>query len=307
MNKESKIAIFGASGMVGSAVVRKLREQGYGNLLTDRIDLTNQWDVNDYFRKHNPEYVFLVAGRVGGIKANNTYKAEFIYTNLMIAANVIHTAYLAGVKKLLYTGSSCIYPKFAPNPISESSLLTNELEPTNEAYALAKISGIKLCQFYRDQYGCNFISAMPTNSFGPQDHYDLENSHVLPALLRKIITTKQNGEDEVEIWGTGNARREFLYVDDMADALIFLMNKYDSPEIINVGTGEDISIRDLANLIKDIVDFDGYFRYNMKMDGVGQKVLNVSKINNLGWKHKTGLEEGIKKTIETLKEDWYKK
>lgn len=300
MNLNSKIYIAGHRGMVGSALVRLLTAQGYTNLIRYETDLMNQVEVDHLFKVQQPEYVFLVAGKVGGIKANNTMRAEFIYNNLMIAANTIHAAYKHGVKKLLYTGSSCIYPKGIERPIREDDFMTGELEQTNEPYAIAKIAGIKLCQAYRDQYGCDFIAAMPTNSYGPGDHYDLDNSHVLPALIRKIMTAKQRGAKTVPIWGTGNPRREFIYVDDMADALIFLMNSYSGPDIVNVGTGEEVTIRQLCNLIKYILKWDGEFEFSGDLDGTFKKLLDVSRINALGWKYKIDIYQGVETTIKSL-------
>lgn len=302
MKLTDKIFVSGHRGMVGSALLRILTEQGYSNIITSLIDLRNQKDVNSFFANEQPQYVFLPAGKVGGVKANNSLRGEFIYDNIMIEANVINAAKNNGVQKLLFTGSSCIYPKSSQQPIKEEYLLTGELEPTNEPYAVAKIAGIKLCQAYHHQYGCNFISAMPTNSYGPNDKYDLENSHVLPSLLRKIITAKNGNIPIVEIWGTGQPRREFLYVDDMAEALIFLMNNYDSPEIINVGTGQDISIKDLACLIAEQVGYTGQFEFNGQLDGMMLKRLDVTKINELGWKATTSLTDGLKKTVECLAE-----
>lgn len=304
-NKNSKIFIAGASGMVGQALLRKLKADNYTNIITERINLTDQHKVKEFFGINKPEYVFLVAGKVGGIKANNTQRAEFIYDNLMIASNVIDAAYKHGVTKLLFTGSSCIFPRNASQPIREDCLLTGELEPTNEPYAIAKIAGIKLCESYNAQYGCNFISAMPTNSYGPHDKYDLNNSHVLPSLLRKIITAKEKGENTVEIWGTGKAKREFLFVDDMADALFFLMKNYNSPNIINIGTGEEITISQLCDLIKYIVGYSGNFAFNGDLDGMPRKLLDSLKLYKLGWKPKTSLEQGIRKTIDSIdKESW---
>lgn len=302
MKLTDKIFVTGHRGMVGSALLRILTEQGYSNIITSLIDLRNQRDVNSFFANEQPQYVFLPAGKVGGVKANNSLRGEFIYDNIMIEANVINAAKNNGVQKLLFTGSSCIYPKSSRQPIKEEYLLTGELEPTNEPYAVAKIAGIKLCQAYHHQYGCNFICAMPTNSYGPNDKYDLENSHVLPSLLRKIITAKNQNIPIVEIWGTGHPRREFLYVDDMAEALIFLMNNYDSPEIINVGTGQDISIKDLACLIAEQVGYTGQFEFNGQLDGMMLKRLDVTKINELGWKATTSLTDGLKKTVECLAE-----
>lgn len=297
MLKTSKIWIAGATGLVGSALVRQLKQQGYTNILTDRVELINQQEVVNWFALTKTEYVFLVAGKVGGIKANNTQKAEFIYNNLMIASNVVDAAYRNGVIKLLYTGSSCIYPKDCEQPMAESKLLAGPLEQTNEPYAIAKIAGIKLCEAYRNQYGCNFISAMPTNSYGPGDNYDLDNSHVLPALIRKIITAKEQGLPTVEIWGTGNAMREFIYSDDMADAMIFLMNNYNDAGIVNIGTGEEISIRNLAELIKQITGYTGDFIFTGELDGTLRKVVDCTKINQMGWNSKVSLNAGIRKTI----------
>jgi len=300
MNKNSKIYVAGASGMVGSAIVKKLLNDGFTNVITERIELTIQAEVNLFFEKEKPEYVFLVAGKVGGVKANNTKRAEFIYDNLTIASNVINASYKNKVTKLLYAASSCIYPKSCQQPIREEYLLTGLLEETNEPYAIAKIAGIKLCQSYNYQYGCNFISVMPTNSYGNGDKYDLEDSHVLPALLRKIITAKENNLPTVEVWGTGNAKREFIYVDDMADAMVFLMLTYNSPEIINIGTGEEITIKGLAELIKYVTKYEGDFVYSGKLDGTERKLLDSLKLYNLGWRSKISLDEGIRKTIKTL-------
>ncbi len=304
MLKTSKIYIAGDSGMVGSAIVHCLQKQGYKNLLLKpypQLDLLNQAATFAFFEKEKPEYVFLAAAKVGGILANNTYRAQFIYENIQIEANVIHAAYLHGVKKLLFLGSSCIYPKFAPQPMREEHLLTGPLEPTNEPYAIAKIAGIKMCQAYRDQYGCNFISVMPTNLYGPNDNFDLQTSHVLPALIRRIHEAKIEGKPFVEIWGTGSPRREFLHVDDLADACVFLMNHYDSGEIINIGVGEDLSIKELARLIKTIVGYEGEIRFDpSKPDGTPRKLLDVSKLQQLGWNAKIPLEEGIRRTYQ-----WY--
>lgn len=307
MEKSAKIYIAGSGGMVGSAIVRRLQKEGYTNLIlksSKEIDLRNQKDVADFFNQEKPEYVFLAAAKVGGILANNTYPAMFLYDNLMIQNNVIHQAYTANVKKLLFLGSSCIYPKFAPQPIKEDYLLTGELEPTNEAYAIAKIAGVELCKFYMKQYGCNFISAMPTNLYGINDNFDLANSHVLPALLRKFIEAKENNASTVSIWGTGSPKREFLFVDDLAEASLFLMKNYNNPQTVNVGTGEDISIKELAETIKDIVGFEGELIFDSsKPDGTPRKLLDVSKINNLGWKHTTSVSEGIHKTIEWIEQN----
>jgi len=298
MEKHDKIYIAGHNGMVGSSIVRKLQREGFTNLITrssKELNLINQADVLAFFEETKPDYVFMAAAKVGGILANNTYKGDFLYDNLMIQTNVIHASYLNKVKKMLFLGSSCIYPKFAQQPISEDSLLTGTLEPTNEPYAIAKIAGIKLCDAYRDQHGCNFISAMPTNLYGPNDNYDLSNSHVLPAMIRKFHEAKLNGGKEVVVWGTGKPMREFLYVDDLADACYFLMGNYNDPGAINVGTGSDITIEDLAHLVKKIVGFEGEIVFDTsKPDGTPKKQLNVSKINQLGWSAKISLEEGIK-------------
>lgn len=298
MEKNAKIYVAGHNGMVGSSIVRKLQGEGYLNLITKsskELNLINQAEVIAFFEEHQPEYVFLAAAKVGGIQANNQYKGDFLYDNLMIQTNVIQAAYANNVKKLLFLGSSCIYPKFAAQPISENSLLTGELEPTNEPYAIAKIAGIKLCDAYRDQHGCNFISAMPTNLYGPNDNYDLSNSHVLPAMLRKFHEAKNNGGKEVVVWGTGKPMREFLYVDDLAEACLFLMEKYNEPGAINVGTGSDITIGDLAHLVKKIVGFEGDIVFDTsKPDGTPKKQLDVSRINALGWKATIDLEEGIR-------------
>ncbi|MCW3115127.1 MAG: GDP-L-fucose synthase [Segetibacter sp.] len=305
MEKGAKIYIAGHRGMVGSAIMRKLQSEGFENIITrisSELDLRNQVAVNDFFTKEKPDYIFLAAAKVGGIHANNSFRAEFIYDNLMIEANIIHAAYQHGAKKLMFLGSSCIYPKFAPQPLREESLLTGTLEQTNEPYAIAKITGIKLCEAYRAQYGCNFISAMPTNMYGPNDNYDLNNSHVLPALVRKMIVAKQTNAANVVIWGSGTPRREFLYSDDLADACYFLMQNYNEPGFVNVGTGEDITIRDLALLIKDIVGYPGeIIQDTSKPDGTPRKLMDVSKLNALGWKASISLEEGIKKVYEEVK------
>jgi GDP-L-fucose synthase len=298
MEKNAKIYVAGHRGMVGSAIKRRLEKEGYTNIVvrTSReLDLRDQAGVKAFFENEKPDYVFLAAAKVGGIYANNTYKAEFIYDNIVIQSNIIHQSYLNGVKKLVFLGSSCIYPKFAPQPMKEEALLTGELEPTNAPYAIAKIAGIKMCQAYHDQYGCNFISLMPTNLYGPNDNYDLQNAHVLPALIRKFYEAKVKGKPYVEIWGTGSPRREFLHVDDLADAALFLMLNYNSPEIINVGTGEDLTIRELALLIKKCVGYTGELKFNTeKPDGTPRKLLDVSRINKLGWKARIGLEEGVR-------------
>lgn len=304
MKKEDKIYVAGHNGMVGSSIVRKLKQEGFTNLITrssKELNLINQADVLTFFEENKPDYVFLAAAKVGGIQANNTYKGDFLYDNLMIQTNVIHAAHLHQVKKLLFLGSSCIYPKFAEQPISEDSLLTGILEPTNEPYAIAKIAGIKLCDAYRDQYGCNFISAMPTNLYGPNDNYDLAGSHVLPAMIRKFHEAKNNGGKEVVVWGTGKPMREFLYVDDLAEACYFLMENYNEPGAINVGTGSDITIADLAHLVKKIVGFEGEIVFDTtKPDGTPKKQLNVSRINQLGWKAIIELEEGIRKAYASF-------
>ncbi len=298
MEKDAKIYLAGHTGLVGSAIMRKLQSDGYSNILTrdfPGLDLTSQVETNEFFETEKPDYVILAAARVGGIHANNTYPAEFIYDNLMIETNIIHAAYKNDVRKLLFLGSSCIYPKFAPQPIKEEYLLTDSLEPTNEAYAIAKIAGIELCKFYRQQYGCNFISAMPTNLYGINDNFNLETSHVLPALIRKFHEAKVNDQKEVVIWGTGKPKREFLFVDDLADALIYLMNNYDGETHVNVGTGEDVTILEAAQLVAKVVGFEGEILHDMsKPDGTPRKLLDVSKIHSTGWKHKTSLEEGLR-------------
>ncbi len=305
MERGNKIYIAGHRGMVGSAILRKLQKEGFTNIVfrtSKELDLCNQQGVKDFFAKEKPDYVFLAAARVGGIHANNSFRADFIYQNLMIQNNIIHSSYENKVKKLLFLGSSCIYPKLAPQPLKEEYLLTGLLEHTNEPYAVAKIAGIKTCDAYRTQYGCNYISVMPTNLFGPNDNYDLNNSHVLPALLRKIHEAKKNNKPFVEMWGTGTPKREFLHVDDCAEACLFLMEKYNDAEQVNVGMGEDISIKDLALLIKKIVGYEGELKLDSsKPDGTPRKLLDVSKIHALGWKHKTGLEEGIKMVYEEVK------
>jgi GDP-L-fucose synthase len=305
MKKESKIYIAGHRGMVGSAIHRNLISAGYSNFLLRRsaeLDLRNQQAVQDFFRAEKPEYVFLAAAKVGGILANNTLRGEFLYDNLMIQNNVIHASWQHGVRKLMFLGSSCIYPKMAPQPLKEEYLLTGELEPTNEPYSIAKIAGIKLCDAYRSQYGCHFISAMPTNLYGPNDNYDLESSHVLPALIRKFHEAKMNGADSVILWGTGKPRREFLHADDLAAACVYLMQEYDEAGQINIGTGEDIEIGELAILIKKITGFGGEIIHDLsKPDGTPRKLMDVSKLHNFGWKHTIGLEEGIRKVYEEFK------
>ena len=284
--------------MVGSAIYRKLQKEGYQNIITrtsKELDLRNQQAVADFFTAEKPDYVFLAAAKVGGIVANNTYRADFLYENLAIQNNVIHQSYLNGVTKLMFLGSSCIYPKMAPQPLKEDYLLTGTLEPTNEPYAIAKIAGIKMCDAYRDQYGCNFISVMPTNLYGLNDNYHPENSHVLPALIRKFDEAKNNGSKEVVIWGTGSPMREFLYADDLADACYFLMENYSEPTLINIGTGEDLTIKDLALTVKKTVGFEGELVFDTnKPDGTPRKLMDVSKLHNLGWKHQIELEEGLK-------------
>ncbi len=306
MNKEDKIYVAGHNGMVGSAIVRKLKTEGFTNIIvasSKELDLRNQSQVNEFFETQQPKFVFLAAAKVGGIQANNVYRADFIYDNLAIEINTIHAAFKTKVKKLLFLGSSCIYPKLAPQPLKEEYLLTGTLESTNEPYAIAKIAGIKLCEAYYDQYGANFISAMPTNLYGPNDNYDLNNSHVLPALLRKFHVAKVSNLPSVEIWGTGNPKREFLHVDDLADACYFLMQNYNGKEFVNIGTGEDISIKELAYLVKEIVGFNGELKFNTsKPDGTPRKLMDVSKLNNLGWKYSISLKEGVEKVYEEVKE-----
>ncbi len=306
MNKKSKIYIAGHRGLVGSALLRKLQATGYEDIILktrSELDLLNDEAVKNFFQKEKPVYVFLAAAKVGGIIANDEHPAEFIYENLKIQTNIIHNAYINNVKKLLFLGSSCIYPKLAKQPIQEDYLLDGKLEPTNKAYAVAKIAGIIMCQAYNKQYGTNFISVMPTNLYGLNDNFDLQSSHVIPALLRKFHDAKTHGKKEVILWGTGSPKREFLHVDDLADACIFLMNNYSDSEIINIGSGEDISIKELADIIKNIVGFTGEIVWDSsKPDGTPRKLLNVNKINNLGWRHKIELLDGIKSTY-----DWYKK
>lgn len=309
MNKQDKIYIAGHRGMVGSAILRALQAQGYSNFLlrtSAELDLRNQQAVADFFAQEKPDYVFLAAAKVGGIIANNTFRGDFIYENLMIQNNVIHQAYVNQVKKLMFLGSSCIYPKLAPQPLKEDYLLTGLLEPTNEPYAIAKIAGIKMCDGYRDQYGCNFISVMPTNLYGPNDNYDLNNSHVLPAMLRKFITAKRNADASVTIWGTGSPKREFLHANDLAEACLFLMENHNDAGLVNIGIGDDISILDLAHLVKKIVGFEGVILTDTtKPDGTPRKLMDVSKLNGLGWKAKITLEEGIQRVYEEIKDiEW---
>ena len=302
MEKNNKIYVAGHRGMVGSAILRRLESEGFHNFLTrtfNELDLRSQSDVALFFEKEKPDYVFLAAAKVGGIVANNTYRAEFLYDNLVIQNNIIHHSYLNGVKKLLFLGSSCIYPKMAPQPLKEDALLTGLLEPTNEPYAIAKIAGIKMCDAYRDQYGCDYISVMPTNLYGPNDNYDLKNSHVLPALIRKFHEAKIEGKDRVEIWGTGSPLREFMHVDDLASACYYLMQNYSDSGFVNIGVGKDISIKELALMIKEIVDFKGELTFDTsKPDGTPRKLMDVSKLENLGFKYNIELEDGISSVYE---------
>lgn len=308
MNKDSKIYVAGHRGLVGSAIVRNLEAKGYTNIIYrthEELDLTNQADVQAFFKEEQPEYVILAAAKVGGIHANNTYPADFIYDNLMIQNNVIKAAHDYKVKKLLFLGSTCIYPKMAPQPIREEYLLTGALEETNEAYAVAKIAGLEMCKFFKRQYGDNFISCMPTNLYGPNDNFDLKSSHVLPALIRKFHEAKVNGSDTVEVWGTGTPLREFIYVDDMADACVFLMENYDGEQHVNIGTGEEVSIRQLAETVKEVVGFDGELVFNTDMpDGTPRKLTTVDKLHGLGWKHKVSLNEGIRLAYEWFLENY---
>lgn len=306
MDKNAKIYIAGHLGMVGSAIHRNLSKKGYSNFILrtiNELDLSKQADVEAFFEQEKPEYVFLAAAKVGGILANNTYRAQFIYENLQIQNNIIHQSYVHKVKKLMFLGSSCIYPKNAPQPLKEEYLLTGLLEPTNEPYAIAKIAGIKMCEAYREQYGCNFISVMPTNLYGPNDNFDLKNSHVLPALIRKFHEAAVNNKPYVEIWGSGSPKREFLYVDDMAEACVYLMKNYDEKQFLNIGCGEDISIKDLALLIKKIVGYKGELKFDTsKPDGTSKKLLDISKLYDTGWRPKTSLNQGIKQVYEKYKE-----
>jgi GDP-L-fucose synthase len=305
MEKKDKIYIAGHRGMVGSAIMRRLQKDGFTNIVTRtsaELDLKEQAAVRDFFRKEKPDHVVLAAAKVGGIQANNTYRAQFIYENLMIQNNVIHNAYENGVKRLLFLGSSCIYPKLAPQPLKEESLLTGLLEETNEPYAIAKIAGIKMVESYRRQYGCDYISAMPTNLYGPNDNYDLKNSHVMPALIRKFHTAKKEGAPTVEVWGTGSPMREFLHVDDLADACFFLLQNYHEELFVNIGTGTDLTIKALAELIKDIVGFDGELKWDSsKPDGTPRKLMDVSRLHNMGWTHTIELREGITQVYEAFK------
>ena len=302
MQQTSKIFIAGNKGMVGSSLERKLIKEGFNNIVTRtsiELDLRNQQDVNDFFQKEKPNYVIMAAAKVGGIYANNTYRAEFIYDNLMIEANIIHAAYLNKVTKLLFLGSSCIYPKLAPQPLKEEYLLSGYLESSNQPYAIAKIAGIEMCNSYRAQYGCNFISAMPTNLYGTNDNYHPENSHVLPALIRRIVLAKKNNEPNVTIWGTGTPRREFLYVDDLADACYFLLQNYNEQDIVNIGCGNDVSIKELAELIISEVGYEGELLFDTtKLDGTPRKLMDVNKIKQMGWLPKVDLKIGIRKTIK---------
>jgi GDP-L-fucose synthase len=304
MEKNAKIYLAGHTGLVGSAILRSLQAHGYSRFVLrtiDEVDLTQQSAVESLFQQEKPDYVFLAAAKVGGIHANNTFPADFIYVNLQLECNIVHAAQKYGVKKLCFLGSSCIYPKFAQQPMKEDSLLDGKLESTNEPYAIAKIAGIKMCQAYNRQYGTNFISVMPTNLYGPHDNFDLQSSHVLPALIRKFIDARKAAAPAVTVWGTGSPKREFLFVDDLADAVVFLMNHYDSGDIVNIGTGKDITILELATMIKEETDFKGSLEFDpTKPDGTPRKLLDVSKINGLGWTAKTPLREGIRKTIQ-----WY--
>lgn len=308
MKTDSKIYVAGHRGMVGSAIVRALQKNQFNNIVTRtsaELDLRNQKAVNDFFDQEKPEYVFLAAAKVGGILANNTYRAEFLYDNLILEANVIHAAHITGVRKLLFLGSSCIYPKFAPQPLQEESLLSGFLEPTNEPYAIAKIAGIKMCETYRQQYGDCFISAMPTNLYGPNDNYDLNSSHVLPAMIRKFHEAKVNGEQPVHLWGSGNPMREFLHVDDLAQACLFLMENYNEDQFINVGSGVDISIKELAEIIAEIVGFNGEIIWDTsKPDGTPKKLMDVSKLEKLGWKAQISLRQGIESVYEIFKSEY---
>ena len=301
MDINDKIYVAGHRGMVGSAIVRKLEKEGFKQIITQtsaQLDLRNQAQVNTFFESHKPDYVVLAAAKVGGIHANNTFRADFIYENLMIEANVIHAAYLSKVKKLLFLGSSCIYPKMAPQPLKEEYLLSGYLEPTNQPYAIAKIAGIELCDSYRAQYGCNFISAMPTNLYGTNDNYHPENSHVLPALIRRISIAKKENAPSVTIWGTGSPKREFIHVDDLAEACYFLLQKYDSQGLVNIGCGVDISIKELAELIAKLIGYQGQLEFDStKPDGTPRKLMDITKVKKLGWEPTTSLENGIKKTL----------
>lgn len=305
MEISDKIYVAGHNGMVGSAIVRKLKSQGFTNFLlktSKELDLRNQENVFDFLQSNKPDFTFLAAAKVGGIVANNTFRADFLYENIQIQNNVIHGSFLSGVKKLMFLGSSCIYPKLAPQPLKEDYLLTGPLEPTNEPYAIAKIAGIKMCEAYHDQYGCNFISVMPTNLYGPNDNYDLQNSHVLPAMIRKFHEAKRDKKANVRLWGTGSPKREFLHADDLADACVFLMKEYNEKSFINIGTGQEVSIKELANIIKKLVEYEGEIVWNTDMpDGTPRKLMDVGKLNKLGWKHTIDLETGIKKVYSEYK------
>lgn len=302
MEKNSKIFVAGHRGMVGSAITRKLQQEGFSNTITRtsaELDLRNQQAVNDFFTSEKPEYVFLAAAKVGGILANNTYRADFLYDNLLIESNIIHAAYVNKVKKLLFLGSSCIYPKLAPQPLKEEYLLTGLLESTNEPYAIAKITGIKLCEAYWDQYSCNFIAAMPTNLYGPGDNYHLQDSHVIPALIRKFHEAKENKSPFTEIWGSGSPLREFMYADDVADACVFLMQHYNDRLFVNIGTGEEVSIKELALLVKEVVGFEGEIKFDTgKPDGTPRKLMDSSRLHSLGWKHSISLKKGLPKAYQ---------
>ena len=307
MEKTAKILVAGGRGMVGAAIIRKLQEAGYTNLLTPTsasLDLRNQAALNQFFETQKPDYVFVAAAKVGGILANNTYRADFLYDNIIIEANIIHAAYIYKVKKLLFLGSSCIYPKMAPQPLKEEYLLTGLLEPTNEPYAIAKIAGIKLCEAYYDQYGCNFIAAMPTNLYGKGDNYHLQNSHVIPAMLRKFHEAKKTNSPFTEIWGSGTPLREFMFVDDLADACFFLMTNYNDKHFVNVGTGEEVTIKQLAHLIKEVVGYQGEIRFDAtKPDGTPRKLMDSSKLHALGWQHKTSLQAGLSRAYQYFREE----
>jgi len=297
MQLNEKIYIAGHRGMVGSAILRRLKQKGFKNIIyrsSSALDLRNQQAVDDFFEEEKPTYVFVAAAKVGGIIANNTYRADFLYDNLMMESNIIHAAYKNSVSKLMFLGSSCIYPKLAPQPLKEEYLLTGLLESTNEPYAIAKIAGIKLCEAYRDQYGCNFISVMPTNLYGTGDNYHPQNSHVLPALIRKVHEAKENNSPKVVVWGTGNPRREFMFADDLADACVFLMENYNEKAFVNIGVGADVSIRELAELVKEVIGYNGSFVFDTsRPDGTPQKLMDVSRLHALGWKHTISLKEGI--------------
>jgi GDP-L-fucose synthase len=311
LEKSAKIYVAGHRGMVGSAIVRKLESEGFNNIVTrtsKELDLRDQIATETFLRSEKPTYVFLAAAKVGGIIANNTYRADFLYENLQIQNNIIHGSYLIGVKKLMFLGSSCIYPKMAPQPLKEEYLLTGHLEPTNEPYAIAKIAGIKMCEAYRAQYGCNFISVMPTNLYGPNDNYDLQNSHVFPAMIRKFHEAKETGDTTVHLWGTGKPMREFLHADDLADACFYLMQNYDGETLVNIGTGVDVTINELAETIQETINFQGKIHWNTdKPDGTPRKLMDVSKLHGLGWKHSIDLKEGIKMVYENFKNNAVRK